>query len=154
MEVWYIMIKVLAYREGTVYSAAKYIANVNNVDEHIKTLCEMIQLVYSTIPEGKKVDIILTYDFLKALQEICRITGIEFDFGLDYTCDVEVGETKHHDWISSMIKDETREICKRYNLVTLTNAMIDYGVPSNVSAVGMLNLWMCNNTERGMYYPQ
>jgi hypothetical protein len=48
------MSKVLMYREGTVYSAAKYIANVNNVDDHIKTLCEMIQLIYTTIPEGKK----------------------------------------------------------------------------------------------------
>jgi ethanolamine ammonia-lyase large subunit len=146
-----IMSKVLMYREGTVYSAAKYIANVNNVDEHIKTLCEMIQLIYTTIPEGKMVDNILTYDILKALQEICNITGIEFDFNLDYICDVEIGESKHHEWISSMIKDETREICKRYDLVTPTNAMIDYGVPSNLSAVGMLNLWMHNKGEKGMY---
>ena len=148
------MIKVLMYREGTVYSAAKYIANVNNVDEHIKTLCEMIQLIYTTIPEGKKVDNILTYDILKALQEICNITGIEFDFNLDYICDVEIGESKHHEWISSMIKDETREICKRYGLVTPTNATIDYGVPSNLSAVGMLHLWIRNKGEKGMYYPQ
>lgn len=148
------MSKVLMYREGTVYSAAKYIANVNNVDEHIKTLCEMIQLIYTTIPEGKKVDIILTYDILKALQEICNVTGIMFDFNLDYICDVEVGESQHHECISNMIKDETREICKRYNLVTLTNATIDYGVPSNVSAVGILNLWMHNKGEKGMYHPE
>lgn len=140
------------YREGTVYSAAKYIANVNNVDDHIKTLCEMIQLIYTTIPEGKRVDNILTYDILKALQEICNVTGIKIDFNLDYICHVEVGESQHHEWISNMIKDETREICKRYNLVTPTNAMIDYGVPSNVSAVGILNLWMHNKGEKGMYH--
>ena len=45
------MEKILTGRDGTVYSAATYIANVNNIDDHIKTLCEMIQLVYSTIPE-------------------------------------------------------------------------------------------------------
>lgn len=148
------MDKVLTGRDGTVYSAAEYIANVNNVDDHIKTLCEMIQLVYSTIPEGKNVDIVLSYDFLKALQEICNITGIEFDFNVDYACHVDVGETEHHEWVSSMIKDETYEICKRYDLVTPTNDMIDYGTPSNLSAVGILNLWIRNNKERGMYHPR
>ena len=148
------MEKILTGRDGTVYSAATYIGNVNNVDDHIKTLCEMIQIVYSTIPDGKNVDIVLSYDFLKALQEICNITGIEFDFNLDYACHVEVGETQHHEWVSSMIKDETYEICKRYDLVAPTNDMIDYGTPSNISAVGILNLWMYNNQKRGMYYPR
>ena len=148
------MEKILTGRDGTVYSAATYIANVNNIDDHIKTLCEMIQLVYSTIPEGKSVDIVLSYDFLKALQEICNITGIEFDFNVDYACHVDVGETEHHEWVSSMIKDETYAICKRYDLVAPTNDMIDYGAPSNLSAVGILNLWIRNNEKRGMYHPR
>lgn len=148
------MEKILTDREGTVYSAAEYIANINNVDDHIRMLCEMIQLVYQTPPEGKHVDVVLSYDFLKALQEICSITGIEFDFNTDYTCHIEVGETKHHDWILSTIKDETYEICKRYDLIVPTNDMFKYETPSNISAVGILNLWMHNNKEGGMYYPQ
>ena len=146
------MEKILTDRDGTVYSAAEYISNLILVDDHIKTLCEMIQLVYHTIPEGKCVDPVLLYNFLKALQEICRVTGIEFDFNSDYTCHIDVGETKHHDWISSTIKDETYCICKRYSLAVPTGDMTDYsGDSSNLSAVGILHLWICKNAEE-MYY--
>jgi hypothetical protein len=146
------MEKILTDREGTVYSAAKYIASINNVDDHIKTLCEMIQLVFRVIPEGKCVDPVLLYNFLKALQEICRVTGIEFDFNSDYTCHIDVGETTLYDWISIPIKDETYEICKRYNLAAPTGDMTDYrGDCSNLSAVGILHLWICKNAEE-MYY--
>ena len=147
------MENILIDRDGTVYKASEYISQIKNIDEDIKELCEMIMLVYQTIPEKLHVDIILSYHFLKSLKEICDKVGIEFDFDKSYTAKVDIGETQYHKWLFDRIKLVAQKICIKYSLkLSIPNKLNNFEITSNfqhedISEVGMLCLWLEKNSE-------